>query len=133
MHIVVSMPKSIPGAKQYSLLLLRLIIGGIFFWFGLLAVKDPLAQQGWMAPWILNLPLIGSPTFVLLFGVFELLIAAMLVLGISLRISGLMAAGALASIIVNLGFSEVAMRDAGLLAACLVLATEKDHLFTLIK
>jgi len=127
------MAKSVPGAKQYSMLILRLALAATFLWFGWHAVRDPASAQMWLAPWVGALPLVGSSTFLSLFGVFELVIGAMLVLGICLRVAGLLAAASLLAIIINLGWGEIALRDIVLLAAGLAVAAETDHVFALVK
>lgn len=112
---------------DYSLLLLRVCIGGIFLWFGITAILDPAGQMHWLADWVVNLPVVGSSTFILIFGVIEAIIGVSLVLGILVRWTALIAAMLLLGIVINLGFNEVMLRDLGLMAACIVLSTTTHH------
>lgn len=117
---------------DHAVLLLRLSLGGIFAFFGVQAVLDPALHLGiWFAPWVEALPIIGTSQFVFALGVLEILVAIALIFGVGIRYASLIAAGLLLGIIVNLGLGEIAYRDIVLLAAALVLATQKEYRFAL--
>lgn len=110
--------------SDISLLLLRISLGALFLYFGLLAVTDPEGQLSWMSTWVNSLPVIGTPVFIFVFGIVQIIIALCLILGIYVRYAALAAGAALIGIIINLGFNDVAYRDVVILTAALVLATQ---------
>jgi len=116
---------------RIALLLLRLGLAALFLFFGILAILDPAGEAIWLAPWVAALPLVGTPAFLLIFGVLEFLIGLALALGICLRYTSLVAAAMLLGIVINLGWSQIAMRDLALMAAALVLATSEDNAWQL--
>jgi uncharacterized membrane protein YphA (DoxX/SURF4 family) len=115
----------------YALLCLRLTIAGLLIYFGILAVVDPAWELGWMALWVQELPLIGTATFIFAFGILQIIVGLALAVGFYVRYAALATAGMLFGIVVNLGVDEVAARDLGLLFAALVVATAKEHKWTL--
>ena len=122
--------------SAYALVGLRVAMGGLFAFFGVLAVTNPARQRAqWMAEWVQNLPALGpvlsSEAFIIAWGVFQLLLATALILGLYLRVAGWIAAAALALITINLGFNDSAYRDAVLVFAAAVIATSTNHKWAL--
>lgn len=117
--------------RDQAVFLLRIALGGIFLWFGVTAVLDPSSQLFWLASWIRDIPFVGTTAFISVFGVFEILVGLALLLGVFPRFASLLAAAALLGIVVNLGWGEIAFRDAVLFFASLVLASQERHRWSL--
>ncbi|MEK6968070.1 MAG: DoxX family membrane protein [Nanoarchaeota archaeon] len=109
---------------DHAIFLLRICLGGIFLWFGIHAILNPAEQFNWMAKWVQTIPVVGTPTFVFLFGIVETFLGTLLVLGIFIRLAALATALSLISIIINLGWGEIAFRDVVIFMAALTLATQ---------
>lgn len=116
----------------YALLGLRASLGALFGYFGVLAVLDPARQQAqWVAAWILELPVVGSVEFIFAWGVFQLLLALALILGVYLRFAGVAAAVALLGITVSVGLNDIGYRDVVLAFGALVVASYEHHRWAL--
>lgn len=115
---------------DYALFALRVTMGLLFGYFGVLAVLDPARQQAlWVASWIQQLPVVGSVEFIFAWGVFQLLLALALILGLYLRFAGLAAAAALLGIVFSVGLNDIAYRDVVLATAAVVVASTKKPIW----
>lgn len=101
-------------------------------WFGVQAVLNPLVQLTWMSEWVRALPLIGTKNFIFAFGIFEILLGLFLIAGLYVKMASLLAVFALASIIINLGFNDVSLRDLVILFGALILVFEPNHKWTFL-
>lgn len=115
--------------------ILRLGLGGVFFWFGVDKCLDPESWQGWVPVFIQNRLPISMNLFLIGQGIAEAILGLFLVAGFLTRFSSFLCALILAAIIYFSGFNEVMVRDLGLLAmAFSMLAAgpgilSLDHLF----
>ena len=99
--------------KEYSPLILRTGIAIVFLWFGFTQISNP---EGWtkMVPSYL-----GTPTTTLIYinGVVEIILAALLLLGLFTRTVALLLTLHLLHIITILGYGPSAARDFALAVA----------------
>ncbi|MBI3032487.1 DoxX family protein [Candidatus Woesearchaeota archaeon] len=104
--------------KEYAPCLVRIGVSLVFLWFGLNQVFDPSSFLGYLPDFATTLPL---PPLVLIMinGIFEIILAVLLVLGLCTRIAALLLALHLVGIIISLGYNEIAVRDFGLMLATL--------------
>ena len=108
--------------------LFRCAVAAIIGYFGYLAATDPVLQaQLWIRPEIYNIitGIIDIEIFMRVFGVGQMLLALALFTGKYLKITLGLAALMLVGIIVNLGFNEVAYRDAVILTGVLYLWSQE--------
>ncbi len=110
---------------KYSNLILRLGLAIVFFWFGIDKFFHP---DYWVNAWVpqsvglfaMHLKL-HPVDIVYITGIFEVLVATSLVTNIFVVLFSSLAVLFLASLTVFLGFSEVVVRDVGLIGAFLSL------------
>jgi len=110
---------------KYSNLVLRLSLAIVFFWFGIDKFFHP---DYWVNAWVPQSVVLFAQYFklravdvVYIVGVFEILVATSLVTNIFVALFSFLAVVFLAGIMVFLGFSEVLVRDIGLMGAFLSL------------
>jgi uncharacterized membrane protein YphA (DoxX/SURF4 family) len=104
--------------ERLGWVIFRIGIASIFLYFGILALLNPQIQaQTWMAPKMAQIisPVLPVETFMIFFGVFEILVGLSIFLGYALRVGLTMGAFMLIGIIFNLamvsGFNDVILRD----------------------
>ena len=117
--------------KEAPILLIRLGLGFVFFWFGIDKFIHPALWIGWIPQYVLSLIPIFPGIFIFLLGVIETILGALLLLGVIVRLVALISAIHLLAIIFSLGFNDIVVRDIGLLAMALSLAVQKKHIFCL--
>ena len=100
--------------KRYAPLIARLGVGIVFLVFGVWQILSPSGWLGYLPDFVLGFG-ISPSTFILLNGIFDLLIGLLLVFGLFLRIASAFGILHLAGIIFSLGWNDVAVRDLGLM------------------
>ncbi|MAF24712.1 hypothetical protein CL634_03970 [bacterium] len=116
--------------SDFAKLLLRLGIAGVFLYFGINAVQNPVGQGAiWITPQIGSVleGLISVSTFMMLFGIIQILIGALVLLGAAFKLATAAAAIALLGIVINLGsvsLNDIVYRDFALFTAALLLFFE---------
>ena len=113
--------------EKYAWLLVRLAVGGVFAWFGTDKFIHPEFWLGWVPAYILNMLPFSDTLFIYSQGAVETVIGAVLIIGWYTRISALAAAAILLGITIVLGYSDIAVRDMGLLLAAVALALVRSH------
>ena len=110
-------------------LLLRLGVGGVFFWFGVDKFLHPQAWTAWVPSWMPGMIGLDPTMFIYVLGIIELVLGGFVLVGRFLRLAALGCAVALAGIVASLPWSDISVRDLGLLAAALALffLAEKKH------
>lgn len=106
----------------------RSAIAVIFFYFGVLALKDPTGQAGiWMRPQFASLitAIVPVSFFMITFGIAQILVAVGMIFGLFLRFVLPIAALMLLGIVINLWFSDIALRDLALLTGVIYLISEE--------
>ncbi len=125
--------------KKITFFLLRLSLGGIFIYFGYLAVTNPEIQAAiWLPGWVESLVASVIPVkwFMTLFGVLEILVGLGIILKKIYKVALGLAAAMLLGIIIVIGvvvkksgggftLNEVALRDIVLLMTTLYLLAEE--------
>ncbi|MDP2703625.1 MAG: DoxX family membrane protein [bacterium] len=124
-------------------LALRIGLAGTFLYAGVNSLLNPTAWIGYIPQWV---ELLGSPLrqvvpelveglqfrqiFLTLHGIFEILLAIALLVGIRKKLTALLAFLSLAAIVITYGIDDVSFRDFGLLAAtyALMLLSKSQHL-----
>lgn len=101
--------------------LLRIGLGGTMVYAGTSIIANTQAWLGFTPQWILNISPIDGTTLLIGHGVFELILGLLLVFGVFLRLSSLVAFFDLLFIVVFIGVDLVTFRDFGLLMAALAL------------
>lgn len=110
---------------KYSNLILRLSLAIVFFWFGIDKFFHP---DYWVNAWVPQSVSLFTANFkirtvdiIYISGVFEILVATSLVANIFITIFSSLAVLFMGSVMFFNGFSEVLMRDVGLMGAFLSL------------
>ncbi len=98
--------------KKYSPALLRVGIAVVFLWFGFSQIKNPSSWTG-LLPAFLN----SSVSFIYLNGIFKIIFATLLLLGVFTRTVSFLLGLHLIGIIFSLGYGAIAVRDLGLAIA----------------
>jgi uncharacterized membrane protein YphA (DoxX/SURF4 family) len=107
-------------SSKYAPVVLRLGLALVFLWFGISQLRDADAWTGFVPAWVPALSGLGAETIVTLNGWFEVVAGAFLALGFWVRPVAALLFLHLAAIVVNLGPTELGVRDFGL--ACATLA-----------
>ena len=117
--------------KKYSTLLFRLALGGIFIYFGYLAVSDPETTAfRFASPQILSLAttFVSLQTFMIGFGILQIVIGLAIIVDKYLKVALTVAAFMLVGIIASLGIytleggiNELALRDFVILTSVIYL------------
>ena len=117
--------KNMFQSLKYSNLILRISLALVFFWFGIDKFFHP---NYWVNAWVPQSVFLFAANFkiqptdiVYMSGVFEILVATSLVSNIFVSIFSLLAVLFLFNIMLFHGFSEIMMRDMGLMGAFLSL------------
>ena len=110
-------------------LLLRFSLGFVFLWFGIDKFVHPEIWAGWMPSWLV----LPQTQFIYALGVVETVIGLCLVLRVAVSVAACAAAFLLACIIVSVPWSEISVRDIGLLGAVLALVFAKRDSFTIVR
>lgn len=120
--------------KEYASILLRIGISLVFLWFGLNQLINPLSFLGYVPSWIYphsaeivhehafqslhSLPL--TPHIIIMGnGLLEVILGLLLIIGLFTRASSLLLSLHIFGIIIGLGYNDIAVRDFGLMLACL--------------
>ena|SRR3990172_859580 len=103
--------------NDLGLLLLRIGLGSVFLWFGIDKFFHPNIWVNYIPPWFPML--IPVSAFILLLGIVETLIGALVLFGLFTRFAAGLSALMLIPIIISLGYTEIGVRDFGLLLLAL--------------
>jgi uncharacterized membrane protein YphA (DoxX/SURF4 family) len=112
---------SVPGAPRVARFLLKAGIGLVFLLFGIDKFRTPQLWLGYLPQWLVDLAPVDKLTLLYGIGAIEAAIGAALLLGILVRPAAFLASVMLVGIILASGFTDVAIRDVGLLAGALAL------------
>ena len=99
--------------SRYAAPVLRYGIGLLLLWFGLTNTFSPHTLIGYLPPWAPTFGL-APLTLMVINGIAEIILAALLLLGIFTRIAALLAALHMAGIAIMLGYNDIGVRDAAL-------------------
>lgn len=106
----------------YGLLVIRIGLSGVLFWFGAQQLLDPLSWTGYVPEFAPALSSLSAHTIVLFNGAVEVAFGFALLLGIFTRVSAAVMGIHLALIALSLGLNAAGVRDWGLAFAFFGLA-----------
>lgn len=107
---------------QTGLLILRLGLASVFLWFGFSQLFDGLNWVSWVPEWAVNFLNLPPAMIVLGNGLLEVVLGSLLALGLWVRITAIILAIHLATIIIEVGLTAIGVRDFGLMMATIALA-----------
>lgn len=119
-------------SEQFALPVLRAGLVVLFLWFGLSQVTAPGDWVAWVPQWTESLGL-SATLVVLLNGMFEIVLGALLAAGFYTRIAALLLSLHLLFIAYEIGYNDIGVRDFALAVATLSLALAAPDQFTLDK
>ena len=91
----------------------RLAIALVFLWFGVSQLLTPEDFMGYLPSFLLTTEY--AQTLVVLNGIAEIILSALLAIGLFTRPAAALLAVHLLAIVISLGYNDIAVRDAGLL------------------
>lgn len=103
-------------------LILRLGLAAVFLWFGFSQLIDGISWVGWVPGWAVELLHLPPAMIVLGNGGVEVVLGALLAMGVWTRWAALLLALHLAVITFDIGLTAIGVRDFGLTVATLALA-----------
>lgn len=106
---------------ELTTLILRVGLGFVFFYFGIDKLINPINWKGFITPELMNILFIDINLFILLLGIFEIILGLMLILGILTRTAALIISLHLFLVIITQGFNQISVRDIGLFAMAISL------------
>ncbi len=107
---------------KYSSLILRAGLSFVFLWFGFNQIMDQSSWTSLIPSFVTGLTGLTAKTVVIFNGVFEVVMAVLLVLGVRVRIVASLLFLHMVAIIGDLGLNAIAVRDIGLMFALLSIA-----------
>jgi uncharacterized membrane protein YphA (DoxX/SURF4 family) len=107
--------------KNFSPILIRIVIAAVFIWFGLQQLGDPSSWFGFLPTWATTLP-ISQTDFIYLNGCFELLLGTSLLFGFYARTCALFLGLHLLGITYTVGYGAIGVRDFGLALTAISIA-----------
>ena len=113
--------------KKFAPMVLRFGIVFVFVWFGLNQLLNQTMWTALIPVWLTNMSGLSANTFVLINGVFEVVMAVLLAFGIQIRIVAMFLFLHLLTIVFDVGLSAIGIRDIGLMFALLSIALEGDE------
>ncbi|MAF80352.1 hypothetical protein CL629_04740 [bacterium] len=98
-------------------LVLRIGLAGTFLYAGLNSILNPTSWIGFIPQWINSIPLLTRELFLTIHGMFEIILAIALLVGIYKKLAALLAFLSIGVIVIFSGIDDVTFRDFGLLGA----------------
>jgi len=117
--------------RHYAPVLLRVGIAIVFLWFGFNEVLNPDAWTAFAPDFLTQFA--SAKTFVLISGTFEIVFGGLLLIGLFTRLASILLAIHLVTIIMSLGYNDIAVRDFGLLIATLSIILNGPDIWCLDK
>lgn len=108
--------------EPYAPVVLRLGLAFVFAWFGATQLLGPQSWTALIPQWVTNISGMSALTVVYINGVFEVIAAILLVLGVWTRLVAFLLFLHLLTIVFDLGLNAIGVRDIGLSVAALTLA-----------
>lgn len=113
--------------SPYASVILRIGLAAVFMWFGMSELLNPAQWIGFMPGWLTSLTGLSAVTLVVLNALFEVVAAVCLVMNWYVRLVALLLSLHLFTIVGDVGFSAIGVRDFGLAAAMLSLALFEER------
>ena len=115
-------PSKYAHLKQYAPVILRLGLAFVFAWFGITQLMGPEAWARLIPEWLTNLTGMSAVTFVYLNGGAEILAALLLICNVWTSVVAFLLFLHLVTIVLDVGFNAIGVRDIGLAVSCLALS-----------
>lgn len=112
--------------EDYGKLILRLALAGVFLYFGFSQLFDGVSWVGMVPAWAVSMMHLPPAMIVLMNGLLEVVLGAMLALGFFTRYAALILAIHLFVIAFDFGFNPIGIRDFGLSFATLAIFFLED-------
>lgn len=112
--------------ERYAPAVLRFGLAALYLWFGLNQLFDTAAWLGWVPTWAIGLTGMSADAITLFNGGFEVVIGALLALGLFVRWAALVAGAHMFLITVDIGLSAIGVRDFAIAASTLALGLWGD-------
>ena len=109
--------ENINKLKPHAPLVLRIGIALVFIWFGLQQLFHADKWIGLIPEWVVSISHLSAVTIVYFNGVFEVVLGLFLFFGIFTSIVSFLLALHLLTIIIDVGYNPIGVRDFGLLMA----------------
>jgi len=100
--------------KNYATVLIRVSLALVLLWFGIDQIANTENWFGYIPHWLTSNLSSSLSTFIILNGIFEIIIGVLLLIGFYTRIIAFIAALHLLSITIAVGYNDIAVRDLGL-------------------
>lgn len=107
--------------EKYAGFILRVGLGFVFVYFGIWKFVSPESWATYVAPVIAKFLPFSTVTLMYVMGVLETVVGVMLIIGIFTQVAALLASLQLLAIVTTTGWSDIVVRDIGLLLASLAL------------
>lgn len=109
-------------SHEWGVTILRLGLAAMFLWFGFSQLLDGINWVSWVPEWAVNTLHLPPAMIVLANGAFEVVAGALIAFNVLTRWVALALALHLAVITLEIGLSQIGVRDFGLTMATLALA-----------
>lgn len=120
--------------KNYELSnkILRIGLGITILWFGISQLLSPNNWIGYLPNWAFSLSFISTTTLVYLNGIFEIILALLLIFNQFSKNISILLSLHLILIIFHLGYNDIAIRDFGILVGfiALIFISSNKSIFT---
>ncbi len=110
--------------KKIPLHILRIGLAVTFLWIGVLIIMQPAMWGSYMQPWAEKLIPFAMEPMMLSVGVLDLVIGALLALGVVIPLAAAVGALHVFFVLVVSGITDITVRDIAILAAALALMME---------
>ncbi len=107
--------------NKKSKIFLQMSLAFVFIYFGIDKIVKPELWMGFMPMWMMKMMPFPMAVFMLLNGIFEILIGVLILFKPSVKGAALLMSVFLFFIILSLGINNLTVRDVGLLGASLAL------------
>lgn len=108
--------------KSYAPVILRLGLCFVFLWFGTSQIIDQTMWTGLIPDYAMNLSGMSAKSLVMVNGIFEVVAAVLLAIGVFVRPVAFLLGLHLIGIIAELGLTPIGVRDIGLMIATFSIA-----------
>ena len=117
--------------KNYSIPIIRIGLALVLLWFGIDEIINPENWFGYIPSWLTSILPLDIGTFIIMNGIFEIIVGFLLLIGLHTRIIAFIAALHLLSITIAVGYNDIAVRDFGLTLMAVSLIFSGAGIFSL--
>ena len=117
--------------KDYSIPIIRISLALVLLWFGIDEIINPENWFGYIPSWLTSILPLDIGTFIIMNGIFEIIVGFLLLIGLHTRIIAFIAALHLLSITIAVGYNDIAVRDFGLTLMAVSLIFSGAGIFSL--